>query len=716
MTFTPNQLLTAEQLNAEIAGGGIVRTVAGRTGNVILTITDIPDGAPLTSPLFTGEPRGPTAAPDTNTVQLATTAFVLAQAASANPLMDGAVSPGIATRFSRADHVHPRDTSKLDLAGGILTGDLTLSLESPTVAINRISGATGSGYLNFLTANVLRWRLLNTGAETGSNAGANLQLQAFDDTGTLLGTPLIIARASKQVSINGAATGTGLLTIRTNAAAAAESALELLNNSTDAAASVALNLRTDTGILRAALLGRRSGTNNGDAVLQSAVGGALRDHAVFKSDGSAVVGVAANIVTFTADGQLRVSAAAPVAAADLTRKDYVDGQVTTINNALALKAPLNSPAFTGNPTAPTQSADNNTTCLATTNFVLNSLWTLSVGASGTGALALSPAQANQQLLKFTGTLTGARTISVPDTILRSWVVQNATSGAFSLTFKTLSGTGVVIPQGSTYLCYNDGTNMRAIDLNLSGAVTLGGDLTISKATPRIVLDASADGQHRYIVGSKAGSARWAISMGDSAAETGSNAGSNFGIRRYDDSGAYVDSPFFIDRGNGGATFLKNVSTPLVDGGPGSAGNLRTNGTLNSVNFRWDGSNLFYRVDELVDRSISYTSDARVKTNVAPASADALGMLLALPLYEYDHVEGLPETYREGHVGRVPVGLFAQDLEQRGLDFAVLTSKQPDGRPACVPADLKAVRMDALVPYIIRALHQLYAMCAPSSIH
>ena len=41
----------------------------------------------------------------------------------------------------------------------------------------------------------------------------------------------------------------------------------------------------------------------------------------------------------------------------------------TITNALALKAPLASPEFTGNPTAPTQAEGNNSTRLATTAFV-----------------------------------------------------------------------------------------------------------------------------------------------------------------------------------------------------------------------------------------------------------------------------------------------------------------------------------------------------------
>lgn len=64
--------------------------------------------APVTSPVFTGTPVGPTAAVNTNTTQLATTAYVIAQAASATPLADTtAGSVGTSTQFARADHTHP---------------------------------------------------------------------------------------------------------------------------------------------------------------------------------------------------------------------------------------------------------------------------------------------------------------------------------------------------------------------------------------------------------------------------------------------------------------------------------------------------------------------------------------------------------------------------------------------------------------------------------
>lgn len=66
--------------------------------------------APLASPTFTGTPAAPTAVADTNTTQLATTAFVLGQAASATPAALSTAAVGTSDRYARADHVHAMPT------------------------------------------------------------------------------------------------------------------------------------------------------------------------------------------------------------------------------------------------------------------------------------------------------------------------------------------------------------------------------------------------------------------------------------------------------------------------------------------------------------------------------------------------------------------------------------------------------------------------------
>jgi hypothetical protein len=81
--------------------------------------------APLASPALTGTPLSTTAAVDTNTTQIATTAYVVGQAASATPLVNGTAAVGTSLRYARADHVHGTDTTRAALASPALTGTPT---------------------------------------------------------------------------------------------------------------------------------------------------------------------------------------------------------------------------------------------------------------------------------------------------------------------------------------------------------------------------------------------------------------------------------------------------------------------------------------------------------------------------------------------------------------------------------------------------------------
>jgi hypothetical protein len=98
------------------------------------------------SPTLAGTPLAPTAAANTNTTQIATTAFVLGQASSTGPVMDGTQTIGISTRFSREDHVHPSDTSRAPAAGSasiITLGTIsTGTWNGTTIAV--ANGGTGA--------------------------------------------------------------------------------------------------------------------------------------------------------------------------------------------------------------------------------------------------------------------------------------------------------------------------------------------------------------------------------------------------------------------------------------------------------------------------------------------------------------------------------------------------------------------------------------------
>lgn len=58
-----------------------------------------------------------------------------------------------------------------------------------------------------------------------------------------------------------------------------------------------------------------------------------------------------------------------------------------------------------------------------------------------------------------------------------------------------------------------------------------------------------------------GVARWVMLPGNGAAETGGNAGSDFGLYRYNDAGAYLGSPLVISRATGVAAFEASPTAP-----------------------------------------------------------------------------------------------------------------------------------------------------------
>ncbi len=85
----------------------------------------------------------------------------------------------------------------------------------------------------------------------------------------------------------------------------------------------------------------------------------------------------------------------------------------TINNALALKAPLASPAFTGTPTAPTASQGTNSTQIANTAFVKAAITTLINGAPGTLDTLKEIAAAINNDPNFSTTINDALALKAP---------------------------------------------------------------------------------------------------------------------------------------------------------------------------------------------------------------------------------------------------------------------------------------------------------------
>ena len=84
-------------------------------------------------------------------------------------------------------------------------------------------------------------------------------------------------------------------------------------------------------------------------------------------------------------------------------------------------------------------------------------------ASADVTLAMTNAtisNARNMVLNLTGTLAANRNVNVPDGIEKTYIVADSTTRAgFTLTIKTVSGTGVTIPAGKTVMVFADGTNV-----------------------------------------------------------------------------------------------------------------------------------------------------------------------------------------------------------------------------------------------------------------
>jgi len=135
-------------------------------------------------------------------------------------------------------------------------------------------------------------------------------------------------------------------------------------------------------------------------------------------------------------------------------------------------------------------------------------------------------------------------------------------------YVTLHARAILDATNRTFVRYKKGgtwdatwtvaANTEADYVNATGD-TMTGDLTISKATPILTLNKIAAGQANVIQGSGALSARWWVRPGNDEAEAGSNAGSNFDILRFSDTGAFMGGVMSISRASGNVVFNNTIT-------------------------------------------------------------------------------------------------------------------------------------------------------------
>lgn len=364
-TFSSNPITSASQGS----GGGY------------LTRKDYVDGklalkAPLDSPALTGIPTAPTAAVNTDTTQLATTAFVQnalatlvpVEASSANPLMNGVAAAGTSNKYSRGDHVHPTDTSRASLYSPAFSGTPTAPTATAGTDTSQIATTA------FVTASITAQLGTATPLMDGTAAvGTSTLLSRQDhkhpsDTSraplsspALTGTPTAPTATAGTNTTQLATTAFVQSALATIVPVEASTDSPVMNGTATAGTSIKYSRGdhvhpTDTS--RAPLA---SPTFTGTPAAPTATAGTNTTQLA-----TTAFVTAANAAQVGTDTPLMDGTAAVGVSTLLSRQDHIHPTDTT-------RAPLASPAFTGVPTAPTPAQFSADTKIATMEAVQRAL-------------------------------------------------------------------------------------------------------------------------------------------------------------------------------------------------------------------------------------------------------------------------------------------------------------------------------------------------------
>jgi hypothetical protein len=148
---------------------------------------------------------------------------------------------------------------------------------------------------------------------------------------------------------------------------------------------------------------------------------------------------------------------------------------------------------------------------------------------------------NEQGSIFLGATTGLGATTLGGAALDGFI-ENGTDASGSLQIRTTNSAG---------------TETLALKIDSTQKSTFYNDIILSSGatTKRLILDADVNVARIFSIRTN-NLPRWAYRV--DGTESGSNTGSDFAIRRYDDTGAFVDAPLSINRATGQSTFAKKV--------------------------------------------------------------------------------------------------------------------------------------------------------------
>ena len=235
------------------------------------------------------------------------------------------------------------------------------------------------------------------------------------------------------------------------------------------------------------------------------------------------------------------------------------------------------------------------------------------------------------VLKLVGTIGGAVNVVVPDSIEKTYIIDNATTGAYTVTVKTSSGSGVTwaAADKGTKVVYSDGTNVvdtNLTDLSSDFSPQLSADLDTNAQNiiidnTKAILDESSNEQIKF---STTGSAVNEFTVANAATGNGPSLSATGGDTNIDVN--------ITPKGYGRATFngqgkIQSVAEKVTTEATAATGtinydvltqavwNFTTNAAANwTLNIRGDGST---SLDSIMDTGESITIAHIVKQGSTP---------------------------------------------------------------------------------------------------
>jgi hypothetical protein len=221
------------------------------------------------------------------------------------------------------------------------------------------------------------------------------------------------------------------------------------------------------------------------------------------------------------------------------------GQVLNFDRATGIGSLAATPTF------PTATPGDNSTKGATTGFVaaalavIDALYLKLTGGKLTGDLEIE--KANPQFIIDKAASGQSAAILGHKGGVRRWsfVLGNGTAEGGSNAGSDLSVDAY--DDAGTYL-YSPLTIFRNTgQMFFSLGFISNGNANINKASPNLLLNKPASGSSASVFGNMNNLSRWQLVLGDNAAESSGNAGSDFVLHRYNDAGTFLDTVLKIVR-------------------------------------------------------------------------------------------------------------------------------------------------------------------------